>query len=84
MLRYSDGEGGCDGCLNWEGVGHRFPKAEEIEYKLRYDDITETNNNGLEYTAAALEMIYLDPNFPTNSLTLPESLKESGKSRFLF
>ena len=23
-LKYKDGTGGCDGCLNWEGVGHRF------------------------------------------------------------
>ena len=22
-LKYKDGTGGCDGCLNWEGVGHR-------------------------------------------------------------
>merc|ERR1719483_527731 len=24
-LRYVDGSGGCDGCLNWEGVGARYP-----------------------------------------------------------
>ena len=23
-FRYADGSGGCDGCLNWEGVGARF------------------------------------------------------------
>ena len=23
-IRYADGEGGCDGCLNWHGVGHRL------------------------------------------------------------
>ena len=23
-LRYSDGTGGCDGCLNWDGMGFRF------------------------------------------------------------
>ena len=22
-LKYKDGTGGCDGCLNWEGVGYR-------------------------------------------------------------
>ena len=26
-LRYDDGSGGCDGCLNWKGVGYISPKA---------------------------------------------------------
>ena len=24
-VRYKGKQGGCDGCLNWHGVGHRFP-----------------------------------------------------------
>ena len=25
-LKYTDGTGGCDGCINWAGVGHAFPR----------------------------------------------------------
>ena len=25
---------GCDGCLNWAGVGHRFPNQTELKYKV--------------------------------------------------
>ena len=82
-MRYADGSGGCDGCLSWSGVGYRFPDdTETIKYKFRYDDIKETNNNGLEHTVAVLEQVYTDPNFPSKTTTLPLSLKESGKSRY--
>ena len=80
-IRYEDGEGGCDGCLNWSGVGHRFPHEESIKFTFSEDDIKETNNNGLEYTVAVLEEVYTNPNFPSETVTLPVSLKESGKSR---
>ena len=82
-MRYADGNGGCDGCLSWSGVGYRFPEdTDAFKYKFRYDDIKETNNNGLEYTVAVLEQVYTDPNFPPMSSTLPISLKKSGKSRY--
>merc|ERR1712117_910192 len=80
-IRYSDGEGGCDGCLNWHGVGHRFPPSKELKYKFLENDITETNNNGLEYAVAVLEEVYTDPSYPPDGPELPESLKASGKSR---
>ena len=81
-IRYEDGEGGCDGCLNWAGVGARFPlNSEEYKFKFRYDDMKETNNNGLEYTVAILEELYLDPNFPPQTPKLPASLRKTGKSR---
>jgi len=80
-IRYADGEGGCDGCLNWSGVGFRFPPQGSLKFKFIEDDIKETNNNGLEYTVAVLEQLYTDPEFPPNTDTLPVSLKASGKSR---
>ena len=80
-LRYADGEGGCDGCLNWSGVGDRFPAPDKIKYKFKYEDIKNTNNNGLEYVVAVLEKLYTDPKFPPDTPTLPVSLKSSGKSR---
>ena len=81
-LKYTDGSGGCDGCLNWEGMNFRFPSAKPMKYKFLYDDVKKGNNNGLEYTVAMLEMIYTDKDFPYNDAPpLPESLKASGKSR---
>ena len=81
-LKYTDGSGGCDGCLNWEGMNFRFPSANSMKFKYLYDDIKKGNNNGLEFTVALLEMIYTDKNFPPNDAPpLPESLKASGKSR---
>ena len=81
-LKYTDGSGGCDGCLNWEGMNFRFPSANSMKFKYLYDDIKKGNNNGLEFTVALLEMIYTDKNFPYNDAPpLPESLKTSGKSR---
>merc|ERR1719510_558069 len=41
----------------------------------------DTNNNGLMATADLLEEIYTDPNFPKGTTALPQSLKDSGKSR---
>ena len=33
-VRYTEGGGGCDGCLNWHGVGHRFRGNEKLKYKV--------------------------------------------------
>ena len=87
----SDGNqfGGCDGCLNWEGMddmnevprGHMgstspvWPsyRAQPIKFK--------TDNNKLSTTAMALEWIYTDPTWPPGPRELTSSLKETGKSR---
>merc|ERR1711953_37652 len=79
-LRYADGSGGCDGCLNWAGVGTRF-SVDSLKYAFKEDDVHETNNNGLEYTVAVLEKLYTNPNFPPGAPKLSESLRSSGKSR---
>ena len=48
----------------------------------QFDDIKETNNNGLGYTVEILEEIYTNPNFPAGlAPALEVSLKDSGKSR---
>ena len=41
LARYIDGTGGCDGCLNWEGVGKEYD--ESLVGKMLYDDIEFTN-----------------------------------------
>merc|ERR1719150_1212827 len=85
-VRYKSKQGGCDGCLNWHGVGHRFPglgNQEALKYKFLedMDDLKETNNNGLEHTVAVLEELYTNKNFPNGAMKLTKSLKETGKSR---
>ena len=76
-LKYEDGSGGCDGCLNWDGVGVLYDK-----FKQRlYPDRVATDNNGLTNAVEVLEAIYTDPVFPGLSPVLEQSLQESGKSR---
>merc|ERR1719209_2197485 len=81
--------GGCDGCLNWEGMdflneiplgqmgatGPEWPsyRAMPIKYK--------TDNNKLSTTAMALEMIYTKPSWPPGTPELTSSLRSTGKSR---
>ena len=80
-LKYSDGTGGCDGCLNWKGVGTRLD-SRKGHFKFYYDNVTSTNNNGLGKTVEVLERIYTDPKFPRDAAPyLNVSLKASGKSR---
>merc|ERR1719210_2086290 len=77
-LKYSDGTGGCDGCLNWEGVGFRHKDATD---NFKFPNVGKTNNNGLKWTVEVLEAIYTNATFPINlAPALSISLKDSGKS----
>ena len=82
-VKYKDGSGGCDGCLNWKGMEMRFSTDQaKLKYSYTYPDIKEGTNNGLEFTVALLEKLYTERDFPPNSApSLSESLKSSGKSR---
>jgi len=93
-LRYEDvdenggGSGGCDGCLNWSGMGFKsagmdFFTTEHAQYAATPVQL-HTTNNKLQMTARSLELIYNSNaavNWPPQSKVLLESLKESGKSR---
>ena len=61
-IKYQDGTGGCDGCLNWEGVGFRYDNP--VSGHWRWPNVGVTNNNDLALTVEILEGIYTDPNFP--------------------
>ena len=50
-LKYSDETGGCDGCLNWSGVGFRY---EDSPGKFKYENVDKTTNNGLKYTVEGM------------------------------
>ena len=75
--RYTDKTGGCDGCLNWDGMGTRHFNL----MKREIPDVHKTNNNGLGWTVEVLEAIYTNATFPSFAPKLQSSLKSSGKSR---
>ena len=79
-LKYVDGGGGCDGCLNWRGVGTLFNQAKQNLYPDVGPD-SEGGNNGLRHTVEVLEAIYTVPRFPRGTPVLNTSLRDSGKSR---
>ena len=77
-LKYEDGSGGCDGCLNWENVGKIYTEFEQH----KYPDLHKSDNNGLECAVYLLEHIYTNASFPAKMApSLKTSLKDSGKSR---
>ena len=59
-IKYSDGTGGCDGCLNWDGVGKRWTNFGQFNFPV----VANTDNNGLEYLVDVLEHVYTNAKFP--------------------
>jgi len=55
-LLYSDGSGGCDGCLNWDNVGMEFEGR--VESRNFEDHERTLSNNGLGEAVEFLEYIY--------------------------
>ena len=55
--------------------------SHDLKFAYKYEDASETDNNGLEYTVAVLERVYQETDFPPITMELPVSLKSSGKSR---
>ena len=86
-LKYEDGTGGCDGCINWKGVGYRSPRDHLRKRKKHPEWIgawpkdKKTTNNKLQLSARSLELIYTLTNWPPGARSLESSLWESGKSR---
>ena len=80
-MRYKDGSGGCDGCLNWSGVGKSGPSPHDKNDYYKYEPINETDNNGMDQIAANLELIYTTIDWPFQNTSLEISLHQAGKSR---
>ena len=86
-LRYTDGSGGCDGCLNWAGMGYWSAMAganiqkKQPELVGAFPKQTKTNNNKLQLSVRSLELIYTLTDWPPGAKELSSSLKETGKSR---
>lgn len=80
-LKYADNTGGCDGCLEWKGVGDRFTN-EDLGFGLLPADVTgDGHNNGLGNVVRVLERIYTQPDFPSRTPNMALPLQQSGKSR---
>merc|ERR1719282_1891376 len=88
-LKFSDGTGGCNGCLNNHGMGlenrHQCVDEDGVDNTKYGQDpntnMLKTNNAGLEHTADILEEIFINKDFPSTAVALEESLADSGKSR---
>jgi len=80
-MRYHDGTGGCDGCINFKGVGHVGPSPHKEEDYYRFPAINETDNNGMDQIALKLEQIYTTIDWPFRNASMTVSLFQSGKSR---
>lgn len=79
-MKYKDGTGGCDGCLNFAGIFDLWHVGQKGRPGAGKPGGVRANA-GLQLLMDALEQIYIDPKFPGSSPTLPVSLRQSGKSR---
>jgi len=80
-MRYTDGTGGCDGCINWKGMHHEGPSPHSKDDYYKTEPIQETDNNGMDMIAEKLELIYTTIDWPFQNASLEVSLYQSGKSR---
>jgi len=76
-VKYADGTGGCDACINLEGMFTTFA-ADNVKLP---PGIGMRGNNNLALTADVLERLYTDPAYPAGSPKLPQSLQNGGQSR---
>ena len=80
-VRYTDGTGGCDGCINWSGMGAAIPDPNDENEFYKYDPVNSTDNNGLGSIVEKLELIYTTVDWPFKEASLTASLQQLGKSR---
>ena len=55
-VKYKDGSGGCDGCLNWKGVGTFF---KDKPGEQLYDDVRELLLNIINMGIIFLDLLFL-------------------------
>jgi len=80
-IPYTDGSGGCDGCMNWEGMYSETPNPNKKADQYKFDPVNATDNKGLDRIAEKLELIYTSLDWPFQDPSLDVSLYQSGKSR---
>jgi len=80
-IPYTDGTGGCDGCLNWNHMDSEIPNPNDVNHWYVFNPPNATDNRGLDGAAIALELIYTTLDWPFQNPSLDVSLRQSGKSR---
>ena len=60
-LKYEDGRGGCDGCINWDDMNFSY---EDKPGSFKYENVDKTTNKNLEFTIEVLHHVYIDKDFP--------------------
>merc|ERR1711866_21471 len=76
-MKYEDGTGGCDGCLNWESMDFTLSNQARANGNLRKNKPNWVNGNrGLQGIVEYLETVYT-----TKLRATGRSLKETDKSR---
>ena len=80
-IPYADGTGGCDGCMNWHGMGSETPSPFNKDHYYAFDPVNATDNKGLDGISEKLELIYTTVDWPFKEASLNVSLRQSGKSR---
>jgi hypothetical protein len=80
-MRYTDGTGGCDGCLNWKNMGKAMPNANSADDMYNFEPFNKTDNNGLDHIVERLELVYTTVDWPLVEAGLAVSLQQAGKSR---
>ena len=79
-IKYADGTGGCDGCLNWHGMDVKL-EPKDGSRSLQVED--GAGNNGLGDTVRNMERMYTEANFLREGPVLTASPKDLGWSRVL-
>ena len=69
-MQSSDGTGGCDGCLNWKGMGAEVPNVFDPEEYYTWAPANRTDNNRLGDIVETLEKIYTNIDWPFEVRTL--------------
>lgn len=72
-LRYIDGAGGCDGCLNFDGFLGNF---EGPWYQLQLNKTDIAFNNGLQHIVKILEEIYINAFFSVGNAIFASVVEE--------
>merc|ERR1719232_487759 len=78
-VKYTDGTGGCDGCLNWKGMGAEVPNVFDPEEYYTWTPANKTDNNRLGDIVETLEKIYTNIDWPFEEASLSASLQQLGK-----
>jgi len=90
-LKYTDGTGGCDGCLDMHNVPFKYmnfftagikPQSNvKPQFYYEPERFNFSDNNDLEPAAIALEEVYTNATWPPGAPALNISLWGTGKSR---